>query len=118
MRTGEAYLKVMNSHVVGIGGNSTGLNLFTLKLQQQQFWKVKEMVIMSFNNKVISVDGPYKNFSILFVFYTYFIAVLLLLKPYFTSSGLFYPCFIIPNHKIAHKIDDFYPILWKCCFVK
>ena len=64
----------MNSHVVGIGGNSTGLNLFTLKLQQQQFWKVKEMVIMSFNNKVISVDGPYKNlfykqWSILSLFY-------------------------------------------------
>lgn len=31
MRTGEAFLKVMNSHVVGVGGNSTGLNLFTLK---------------------------------------------------------------------------------------
>ena len=52
MRTGEAYLKVMNSQVVGIGGNSTGLGFFTLKkipreallcvpmLQLQQFGKV------------------------------------------------------------------------------
>ena len=52
MRTGEAYLKAMNSQVVGIGGNSTGLGLFTLKkiprgtlvyvpmLQLQQFGKV------------------------------------------------------------------------------
>ena len=28
---------------------------------------------------------------------------------YFTSSGLFYPCFIIPNHKIVRKIDYFNP---------
>ena len=47
-----------------------------------------------------------------------FYCFLLLLKPYFTSSGLFYPCFIIPNHKIACKIDYFNPILWKRCFVK
>jgi len=58
---------------------------------------------------------PYKNFSILFVFYTYFnfvriyfIAVLLVLKL----------CFIIPNHKIARKIDYFNPIWWKRCFVR
>ena len=31
MRTGEAYLTVMNIHVVGIRGYSTGLGLFTLK---------------------------------------------------------------------------------------
>ena len=48
----------------------------------------------------------------------YFIAVLLLLKPYFTSSGLFYPCFNIPNHKIAGKMDYFNPILWKRRFAK
>ena len=31
MRTGKAYYKVMNSHVVGIGGYSTGLDFFTIK---------------------------------------------------------------------------------------
>ena len=25
---------------------------------------------------------------------------------------------VIPNHKIAHEIDYFNPILWKRCFVK
>ena len=58
MRTGEAYLKVMNSQVVGIGGNSTGLGLFTFTfleavlyvpmLQLQQFAKVNLKVVNMF----------------------------------------------------------------------